>query len=202
MTDAAARKPNADTEAGSDTPGLRVSVSDAAVEGRAPALDEDGGAATLDEEGRVVTLRPAARRRLFNLLLAKAAVDLIFVCALAAGFYYAAFRPSFRGSLDHADAQSVRGWVVDKRDPGRRVEVQLYVDGRLAAAGEADAPRPDVAAEGYAEDERHGFVFPLEALPPGEHEARVYAVHASAAGSRRTLQQIGRATRFVVKDER
>jgi hypothetical protein len=145
-------------------------------------------------------LGPPARRRLTNVLLAKAAVDLLFVCALVAGFYYAAFRPSFRGSLDHADASGVRGWVVDKSEPGRRVEVQLYLDGRFAAAAEASAPRPDVAAKGFAPDERHGFDFRLGPLPPGEHEARVYAVHASA-GRRRTLQQIGNAAKFVTREE-
>ena len=170
MTDADARKP-VGTEAGSDHPGLRVSVS-------TPSPD------------------PLTRRRLVNLLLAKAACDLLFVSALAAGFYYAAFRPTFQGSLDHADAQSVRGWVVDKRDPGRRVEVHLYLDGRAVAAGRADAPRPDVAAKGYAADADHGFVFQLDALPAGEHEARVYAAHESAEGRRRTLQQIGDAIKF------
>ncbi|MDQ3805142.1 MAG: hypothetical protein M3416_15105 [Acidobacteriota bacterium] len=181
MTDAAARKPN-DTGAGPQEPGPRVSVS---------AHDEGGPAGSLPT---------TARGRLVNLLLAKAAADLLFVCALAAGFHYAAFRPSFRGSLDHADARSVRGWVLDKAEPGRRVEVQLYLDGRLAASGEASEPRPDVAAEGYAPDERHGFVFLLGPQPPGEHEARVYAVHASAGGRRRTLQQIGHAMKFVVRE--
>jgi hypothetical protein len=181
MTDAAARKP-VDTGAGTQEPGPRVSVSG----------QEGGGAGPV--------LSPRARRRLVNLLLAKAAVDLLFVCALAAGSHYAAFRPSFRGSLDHADAASVRGWVLDRAEPGRRVEVQLYIDGRPAASAEASEPRPDVAARGYARDERHGFVFLLDRLPPGEHEARVYAVHASDGGRRRTLQQIGGATRFVVRE--
>jgi hypothetical protein len=183
MTDAAARGVN-DTGAGPQAPGPRVSVP-----GR-------GG------DGRGQTLPAGARGRLVNVLLAKAAVDLLFVCALAAGFHYAAFRPSFRGSLDHADAHSVRGWVLDKSEPGRRVEVQLYLDGRLAASAEASEPRPDVAAKGYAPDERHGFVFALGALTPGEHEARVYAVHASDGGRRRTLQQIGGAMKFSVREER
>lgn len=179
MTDAAARGLN-DTGAGPQEPGPRVSVSGH------------------DEGGRAPTLSAPSRRRLVNLLLAKAAVDLLFVCALAAGFYYAAFRPSFRGSLDHADARSVRGWVLDKSEPGRRVEVQLYLDGRPAAAAEASAPRPDVAAKGYAPDDRHGFVFLLGPQPPGVHEARVYAVHASAGGRRRTLQQVGDPIKFIV----
>lgn len=187
MTDADPREQTR-TEAGSDKPGLRVSVSGHAGGDAAERLP--------DEE----TLPPRARRRLVNLLLGKAAFDLLFACALAAGFHYAAFRPSFRGALDYADARSVRGWVVDKSEPGRRVEVQLYLNGRFAAASTADTPRPDVAAEGFAPDERHGFVFDLEAPPPGRYEARVYAVRESAAGRRRTLQQIGHAAGFVVRE--
>jgi len=183
MTDAAARR-RRDAGAGTEEPGPRVFVS-----GR-------GGA----DAARGLSSR--ARRLLVNLLLAKAAVDLLFVCALAAGSHYAAFRPSFRGSLDHADAGSVRGWVMDRAEPNRRVEVQLYLDGRLAASAEASEPRPDVAARGYAPDDRHGFDFRLEPLAPGEHEARVYAVHASAGGRRRTLQQIGPAMKFVVGETR
>lgn len=171
MTDAP--REQTDTEAGPVEPGLRVSVS-----GASPP--------------------PGARRRLVNLLLGKAALDLLFVCALAAGFHYAAFRPSFRGALDQADARGVRGWVVDKAEPGGRVEVQLYLNGRFAAAAEATEPRPDVAAAGLAPDERHGFVFRLDP-PPGEYEARVYAVRESSAGRRRTLQQIGHAARFTAE---
>jgi hypothetical protein len=182
MTEATARKPK-DTGAGPEEPGPRVSVSEQAAAAGAAALSH------------------GARRRLVNVLLAKAAVDLVFVCALAAGFHYAAFRPSFRGSLDHADAQSVRGWVMDRSEPGRRVEVQLYLDGRLAASAEASEPRPDVAASGLAPGEGYGFVFRLGPQTPGEHEARVYAVHASAGGRRRTLQQIGPAMKFVAGEK-
>ena len=172
MTDAAPREPT-DTEAGDETPGLRVSVS-------------------ARGDTRAAALGPDARRRLVNLLLGKAALDLLFVCALAAGFHYAAFRPSFRGALDHADARSVRGWVVDRSEPGRRVEVQLYLDGRFVASAVADRPR-----EGSAQEGGHGFVFRLDPPPPGEHEARVYALHAPAEGRRHTLQQLGSPVRFV-----
>jgi hypothetical protein len=145
-------------------------------------------------------LAPAARRRLATLLFAKLTLDLLFVAALAVYAHAVAFHPFFRGSLDRADGASVRGWVVDRAQPERIVEVQLYVDGRFAAAGFADQPRPDVSAKGYASDERHGYVFTLDPpLPSGEHEARVYAVHASRGGARRTLQQIGSAFRFTVK---
>ncbi|MDQ3743933.1 MAG: hypothetical protein M3444_06105 [Acidobacteriota bacterium] len=141
----------------------------------------------------------AARRRLATLLLAKLTLDLLFVAALAVYAHSVSFHPFFTGSLDNADASSVRGWVVDRGRAGEAVEVQLYVDGQFVADSLADQPRPDVSARGFAPDERHGYVFVLAPLPAGEHEARVYAVHASRGDSRRTLQQIGAAYRFNVK---
>jgi hypothetical protein len=191
MTDADARLPT-DTEAGPELAGLRVSVSGESEEG---AGAEEAGEASARRP------RPTARRRLVRLLVAKAVVDLLFVCALAAGVHHAAFRPTFRGALESADAAGVRGWVVDESGPGRRVEVQLYLDGRLAAATVADRPLAEGTAASEAGDGRQAFVFELRPPPPGEHEARVYALNTSADGRRRTLQQIGNATVFVVKGE-
>ena len=139
---------------------------------------------------------PAARGRLQTLLLAKLTLDLLFVAALAVYAHAVAFHPFFSGSLDSADAASVRGWVVDRTQPGAAVEVQLYVDGTFVSDTLADRPRPDVAEKGYAPDERHGFVFRLEPELYGEHQVRVYAVHSSRGGTRRTLQQIGRPLNF------
>jgi hypothetical protein len=141
----------------------------------------------------------AARRRLTTLLFAKLTLDLLFVAALAVYTHAVAFHPFFSGSLDSADGAGVRGWVVDRARPDAAVEVQLYVDGRFVADALADQPRPDVSAKGYAPDERHGFIFMPGPLARGEHEARVYAVHASRAGARRTLQQIGSAFRFNIQ---
>jgi hypothetical protein len=185
MSDAAALE-REDTETRATEPGLRV------------PFNADGEAVDATEESRArVDARAAARRaRLTRLLLAKLTLDLLFVAALAVYTQAVAFRPFFSGSLDYADSKSVRGWVVDRSEPSAAVEVQLYVDGRFAAAALADEPRPDVSEKGYAEDERHGYVFSLGDMKAGEHEARVYAVHASRNGARRTLQQIGRALRF------
>jgi hypothetical protein len=175
MRDAAARA-QTDTETGDAEPRLRVPFS-----------------------AHASALAPATRRRLANVVFVKLTLDLLFVGALAVYAHAVAFHPSFSGTLDYADGQSVRGWAVDRARPASPVEVQLYLDGRFAAAGFADEPRPDVSAKGFAPDERHGFVFKLEPPLAGEHEARVYAVHASRAGERRTLQQIGSPLRFVEK---
>ena len=171
MSDAAALE-REDTETKGSEPGLRVPFN-------AP------------EESR------SRRARLTRLLLAKLTLDLAFVAALAVYTHAVAFRPFYSGSLDYADSRSVRGWVVDRAEPGAAVEVQLYIDGSFAAAALADEPRPDVSEKGFAQDERHGFVFNLGPTRAGEHEARVYAVHASRGDTRRTLQQIGGALRFT-----
>jgi hypothetical protein len=189
MSDAPALERN-DTETAAAEPGLRVPFNaHAASHSHADSRDE--ARAPVDSRAR--------RARLTKLLLAKLTIDLLFVAALAVYTHAVAFRPFYSGSLDYADSRSVRGWVVDRSEPGAAVEVQLYVDGRFFAAGVADRPRPDVSGKGFAEDERHGFVFQINMTTPGEHEARVYAVHASRGDTRRTLQQIGGALRFTSK---
>jgi hypothetical protein len=143
-------------------------------------------------------IAPRARAHLTNFLIAKSIIEALFVGALAVGFYLTAFTPFFRGSLDLADARNVAGWVVNKAQPDARVEVQLYIDGRFAGNRWADLSRPDVKLAGRAEDENHGFAFDTPSLPAGQHEARVYAVHVSGEGQRRTLQLIGKPLIFNV----
>lgn len=138
------------------------------------------------------------RARLAHFLIAKATVETLFVGALAVGFYLTAFTPYFRGSLDAADSRHVAGWVVNQREPHARVEVQLYIDGRFVGNRTADVARPDVLAAGRATDEGHGFVFDTPSLTAGHHEARVYAVHASGEGERRTLQLLDKPLTFTV----
>jgi hypothetical protein len=172
MSEAAALE-QTDAEAGGRGPGLRLSF---------PA--------------NARSLSNAAGARLTKLVVLKLALDLLFVSALAVYFQAAQFHPFFSGSLDYADGTVVRGWVVDRARPDSPVEVQLYVDGKFAADGLADQPRPDVSAKGYARDERHGYVFNFDTPLRGPHEARVYAVYTSRGGTRRTLQQVGSTYRF------
>jgi hypothetical protein len=136
--------------------------------------------------------------RLVNFLIAKSIIEALFVGALAVGFYLTAFHPYFRGWVDEANARQVHGWAFDSSSPYTRVEVQLYVDGRFVGHRTANLSRPDVKAAGRAADEWIGFVFDVPALDAGEHEARVYAVHESGGGVRRTLQLIGKPLRFSI----
>jgi hypothetical protein len=132
-----------------------------------------------------------ARGRLASALLFKGAFDLLFVLALAGATFYSAFKPTFRGALERADARTVEGWVFDRTAPDRAVEVQLYVDGELVANGRADRSRPEVRAAGLAPHERVGFLFLLDPPVKGHAVARVYAVGHGAGGTRLTLEEVG-----------
>lgn len=136
-----------------------------------------------------------------QLLLAALTALMLVVGAVAVVLYTALYPPHFRGWGEVvADRRTVAGWVVNARDMRARVEVQLYVDGQFAGAGLADRPRPDVVRAGRADEERCGYDFKIPPLAPGEHEARVYALHAVAGRSPRTLLLTGTPLRFRVEE--
>jgi len=168
MSDAAARE-QTDTEAGAFEPGLRVPFSE-------------------DESVRAVR----SRGRLVKLIAVKLALDLVFVCGLAVYTHAVTSRTSFEGKLEHADGLGVSGWVADLERPGAPVEVQLFLNGRFAAAALASEPAPDDSrARG-----RRAFVLRFEPPRSGEYEARVFAVREGGGGMRRTLQQVGEPEHF------
>lgn len=141
--------------------------------------------------------RPASH--LVNLLLGKSILETIFVSTLAVLVYLNAFPATFHGWGEAvAGSQSIAGWVVNSAAPWDRVEVQLFIDGKLAGTQVAHLSRPDVVAAGWARDEWHGYNFAVPELAGGPHEARVYAVHRSGDGERYTLQLLGDPISFVV----
>ncbi len=135
--------------------------------------------------------------KLFRILVAKSIIEVFFVGALAVGFVLSTFPPYFHG-WGEATPQGIEGWVVNYWAPWDRVEVQLFIDGHFTATGMANLSRPDVVAAGWAKDQWHGYAFVLPKLPPGNHEARVYAIHESANGNRQSLQLVGNPIRFAV----
>ena len=142
------------------------------------------------------------KSHLVNLLIAKSILETILVGTIALVVYLDAFPPTFHGWGEAvAESQSIAGWVVSDADPWRRVEVQLFIDGKLAGTQVAHLSRPDVLAAGWSRDEWHGYSFPVTGLSPGVHEARVYALHPSANGGRYTLQMLGDPIRFDVKED-
>jgi hypothetical protein len=138
--------------------------------------------------------------QLVNALIAKSVLDTILVGAIAVAVYMNAFPPTFRGWGEAVvETQTIAGWAVNASDPWQRVEVELFIDGQRVATQVAQHSRRDVSAAGWAKDEWHGYNFVLPMLPPGTHEARVYALHPSSNGSRYTLQLLGDPIRVEVK---
>lgn len=139
---------------------------------------------------------------LVNLLIGKSIAETILVGAIAVGAYVNAFPPTFHGWGEAVvETRSIAGWAVNDAAPSQRVEVQLFVDGKLSGTQTANVSRPDVVAAGWANDEWHGYSFALPALPAGNHEARVYAQHESGGAARYTLQLLGDPIRFVVNED-
>jgi len=137
--------------------------------------------------------------RLVNLLIGKSIAETILVGAIAVGVYLNAFPPTFHGWGEAvAASRSIAGWAVNDADPWERVEVQLFIDGKLSGTQLANLSRPDVTAAGWSKDEWHGYNFALPSLAAGEHEARVYALRESGGATRYTLQLLGDPIKFVV----
>lgn len=129
-------------------------------------------------------------KKLVHLLIAKSILETIFVGTLAVVVYVKVFPPTFHGWGEAViETQTISGWAVDNADPSRRVEVQLFVDGKFVGTTVAQSSRPDVVAAGWAKDEWHGYNFVLTDFSEGVHEARVYALHRN--GNRYTLQLLG-----------
>ena len=138
--------------------------------------------------------------RLVNLLIVKSVLDTILVGTIAVVVYLNAFPPTFHGWGEAVTgSKSIAGWVVNDADPWRRVEVQLFIDGKLIGTQMAHLSRPDVVAAGWSKDEWHGYGFTVEGLAPGPHEARVYALHGD--GARYSLQMLGDPIRFEVSSD-
>lgn len=139
------------------------------------------------------------KQRLVNLLIGKSIAETILVGAIAVGVYLNAFPPTFHGWGEAvAASRSIAGWAVNDADPWERVEVQLFIDGKLSGTQLANLSRPDVTAAGWSKDEWHGYNFALSSLAAGEHEARVYALRESGGATRYTLQLLGDPIKFVV----
>lgn len=138
--------------------------------------------------------------QLVNLLIAKSILETVLVGAFAVVVYTKLFPPTFHGWGEAVvESRSISGWVVDDAGPWQRIEVQLFVDGKLVGTTVAQLSRPDVVAAGWAKDEWHGYSFVVSGLSVGMHEARVYALHKQ--GDRYTLRMLGDVIRFQVEGD-
>ena len=139
--------------------------------------------------------------RLMHVLIGKSIIETLVVGALAVFTFITVLPPFFHG-WGEVTQTGISGWAVNNASPWERVEVQLFVDGKFVAAGVADKSRPDVSAAGWAKDQWHGYMFVVTSLPvEGDdfrlHEARVYAVHDSGNGVRKSLQLLGEPIVFT-----
>ena len=140
------------------------------------------------------------RSQLVNLLIGKSILETILVGSLAVVVYVNAFPPTFHGWGEFVtDTRSIAGWAVNNAAPWDRVEVQLFVDDQLHGTQVAQLSRPDVVKAGWAKDEWHGYNFSVSGIAPGNHEARVYALHRN--GQRMTLQLLGDPIQFAVSGD-
>ncbi|MDQ3666646.1 MAG: hypothetical protein M3410_08730 [Acidobacteriota bacterium] len=135
---------------------------------------------------------------LVHILIGKSIFETLLVVSLAVFFFLDAF-PRFQG-WGEATPHAISGWVVNNRAPWHRVEVQLFVDDKFAGRAVANQSRTDVVAAGWSEDEWHGYTIPISPVRAGAHEARVYALHDSGQGARKTLQLVGDPIPFVVSE--
>ena len=146
---------------------------------------------------RFVNLMKTPSTTLVHVLIGKSILETLLVGALAVFTFITILPPYFHGWGEVTET-GISGWVVNNAAPWDRVEVELFVDGKFVAARAANEFRPDVSAASWAKDERHGYSFPLMLLSAGLHEARVYALHDSGAGTRKSLQLVGDPIRFSV----
>ena len=138
-------------------------------------------------------------RKLVHVLIGKSIVETLLIGALAVVTFFMVFPPHFHGWGEVTD-QAIAGWAVNNAEPYQRVPVQLFINGEFVAAAVADLSRPDVSAAGWARDQWHGYMFRFPSLPPGRHEARIYAVHDSGDGVRKSLQLLGNPLILTIDD--
>ncbi len=136
---------------------------------------------------------------LVHILIGKSILETLLVVSLAVFFFLDAF-PRFHG-WGEATPNAISGWVINNHEPWHRVEVQLFVDDKFAGRAVANQSRTDVVAAGWSKDEWHGYTIPISSVTAGTHEARVYALHDSGQGARKTLQLVGDPIRFVVSQD-
>ena len=80
------------------------------------------------------------------------------LAALVAPAWWRALRVF--GAVESRDRPQVRGWVLDRSEPGHCRRVAIHVDGRLRAVVVAGQRRDDIA-RWKGTGGRHGFVWPI-----------------------------------------
>jgi hypothetical protein len=151
-----------------------------------------------DDAKEILMPRPdsSVPSRLLKAVVAKSFIEIVLVCAVATLAAFSTFSPRLRGALDVADQTRVAGWAVAPEAPDVALEVQLFIDEKLAASKLADEERTDLVSAGVTSNPNHGFNFDLTRinLAPGRHTAQVYALRP-AAGENKILLPIAKQPR-------
>ena len=151
-----------------------------------------------DDAKEILMPRPdsSVPSKLLKAVVAKSFVEIVLVCAVATLAAFSTFSPRLRGALDVADQTRVAGWAVAPEAPDVALEVQLFVDEKLAASKLAGEERRDLVSSGVTSNPNHGFSFDLTRIKiaPGRHTAQVYALRP-AAGANKILLPIAKRPR-------
>ena len=151
-----------------------------------------------DDSKEILTPRPdsSVPSRLLKAVVAKSFVEIILVCAVATLAAFSTFSPRLRGAIDVVDQTRVVGWAVAPEAPEVALEVQLFIDEKLAASKLADEERIDLVNSGVTSNPNHGFNFDLTRIniAPGRHTAQVYALRPGA-GATKVLLPVSRPPR-------
>jgi len=148
-----------------------------------------------------IAARPSVATRLLRAVIAKSFVEIVLVCVVVTLAAFSTFSPQLRGAIDAADQMRIAGWAYDPRSAGAPLEVQLFIDGKLAATELADGKRPDLVESGVTANPDHGFDFNLAPmnLSPGRHTAQVYALRRAAGANKILLPVAKQPSVFEVK---
>ena len=92
------------------------------------------------------------------------------------------------GKVEVMTAAQVSGYVFDTADPSTPIQVEVMVDGQLAAQGDANIDRPDISSKTQGTGTTHGFSFPLT-LASGNHSVQVIAINPDGSGAQTTLRK-------------
>ncbi len=151
-----------------------------------------------------IASRPSVATRLLRAIIAKSFIEIILVCVVVTLAAFSTFSPQLRGAIDVADATRISGWAYDPQSAGAPLEVQLFIDGKLAATELADGKRPDLVESGVATNPGYGFDFNLAPLnlSPGRHTAQVYALRRAAGANKILLPVAKQPSVFEVSQER
>lgn len=89
----------------------------------------------------------------------------------------------YEGALEAADCASITGWVWDANQPNTPLNVDIFIDGGLAATAAASTFRADLQAGGKGNGS-HGFSFPT---PPSLKDGAAHSVTARVTSTSFTL---------------